>query len=87
MPADQSALETRWSWEMTASRVEPARSTAHGTIAYTLSSLGSTTRVEAMVALTSDRGSFHAVIDLSITVNGALHAQRHWTRTIPRRLL
>lgn len=87
MPDDQTALTTRWTWEMTTSRPEPARCAAHGTIVYTLSSIGSVTRVEAMVDVTSDRTAFHAVVTLRIAVNDALHTQRQWTRTIPRQLL
>lgn len=87
MPADQTTLTTRWTWELTTSRPEPARSTAHGTIVYTLSGIGSVTRVESMVDVSSDRTSFHTVVTLTIHVNDAVHLQRHWTRTTRRRLL
>jgi hypothetical protein len=72
---------------LTASRTQPARASAHGTYVYTLHGVAGQTRVEAVATVTGDRTSVHAVVDLTITVNGAPHLQRRWTRSIPRRLL
>lgn len=40
---------------------------------------------EAIVLSTATE--FHATYDLTVTVNGQPHAQRHWTESFPRRLL
>jgi hypothetical protein len=87
MPYDATELTNSSSWSLTASRTEPARLNAHGTHVFTLQGIGGETCASAMADVTSDRTSFHVVVDLSITVNGAPHAHRRWTRTIPRRLL
>ena len=87
MPRDATVLTSRWTWEMTASRTVSARAAAHGGIVHALRGIGGLTRVEAMLDVASDSSAFHVVIDLAITVNGAPHLQRHWTRSIPRRLL
>lgn len=54
---------------------------------YALRDRGRETRAEGMIDMTSDRGSFHIVITLSVTINGTPYVQRSWTRTIPRQLL
>jgi hypothetical protein len=87
MPYDATELTTSSSWRLTASRTQPARVNAHGTHVFTLQGIGGETCASAMADVTSDRTSFHVVVDLTITVNGAPHAQWRWTRTIPRRLL
>jgi len=74
-------------WTLTASRVNPARVTVAGTLMYALRDRDRETRAEGMIDMTSDRGSFHIVITLSVTINGTPYVQRSWTRTIPRQLL
>jgi hypothetical protein len=45
------------------------------------------TTVDTSCRVRSTDTAFHVTIDIDITVNGAPHFQRHWTRSFPRALL
>jgi uncharacterized protein len=66
---------------------EPARVTARGWHACRSSHGGHTTAARADVLVTSTADVFDVTIDLEVTVDGAVHATRRWTESIPRRLL
>lgn len=87
LPHDGTTLADRLSWDVTASRTHPERVSARGKQVYALAWAGGEIGVEAAMTVSSTRQDFHVVIDLSVTVDDAPHAQRQWTRTIPRQLL
>lgn len=87
MPHDSTVLADRLCWDVTASRTHPERVAARGRQAYSFSGAGGEIGVEAGMTVTSTRTSFHVLLELNVTANGAPHFQRHWTRTIPRKLL
>jgi uncharacterized protein len=64
MPYDATDLTTSSSWSLTASRTQPARVNAHGRHVFTLQGIGGETCASAMADVTSDRTSFHVVVDL-----------------------
>lgn len=68
-------------------RVDPARATAHGWHACRSTHDGRTTAARADVRVASTADTFDVSIDLEVTVDGAPHATRRWTESIPRRLL
>jgi hypothetical protein len=46
-----------------------------------------TIQAVADATITSTATDFHAIFDLTVTVNGRPHAQRRWVETVPRDLL
>jgi hypothetical protein len=66
---------------------DPARVTARGWHACRSTHAGRTTAARADVTVASTADVFDVTIDLEVTVDGAVHATRRWSESIPRRLL
>jgi hypothetical protein len=72
---------------MTADPADPAQASAHGRHDMRITRANVTIQSIADALVTSTATDFHAIFDLTVTVNGRPHAQRRWVQTVPRDLL
>ena len=70
----------------TVSSVNPAEAALKAYCAYTLKQAASDIRIESNELTTSNASTFRHLVQLTITVDGKLHFNKSWSRTVPRRL-
>ena len=71
---------------LTVSSVNPAEAVLKAYCAYTLKQAGSDIRIESSELTTSNASAFRHLVQLTVTVNGKLHFNKSWSRTVPRLL-
>ncbi|MDX6591493.1 MAG: uncharacterized protein QOJ13_689 [Gaiellales bacterium] len=73
--------------ESTVDPRDPSRAMSRGRFVMRRDDPGHLSEATSEAVITGTRTHFHVTIDLELRVNGAVHANRRWTESIPRRLL
>jgi hypothetical protein len=84
---ERTTIERQFASICTVDPARPADASAHGWHVNRVIRANQVIEGRCDTVIQSTADQFHVTIDLRITVNGAQHATRRWTRSIPRRLL